>query len=122
MKRRDVMNWLGAAALGMLLLATATMASAAGAPADEPQGVAYALIDCADPGAAANAASIGVDADLLGTRNLGDSPQVGGGTCRLAGTGPFSYCTGECRYSHQQCEQVVTNTGFSCACRVPIRQ
>jgi hypothetical protein len=115
MKRQNLITLLGATTLAVLLgLGTSTLAWAAGAEVAGEQATAYAVIDCSD-------VSTTADIDVPGAKDLGSSPQVGG-TCRLAGSGPFSYCTGECRYSHYSCEQVVTSNGITCGCRIPIRQ
>ncbi len=120
MKRFDLRKLLGGVAMtaAVLFLAPSTMARAAN---DTDEATRSTVIDCSDPAAAVSSVDDDVMPALPGVKPSSTDLQVGG-TCRLEGSGPFSYCTGECRFSHYQCEQVVTSSGITCGCRIPIRQ
>jgi hypothetical protein len=55
--------------------------------------------------------------DILAQAGADAAPELrSSSTCVRKGKGALAYCEGACTYTHQTCKEVISGTGFSCAC------
>jgi hypothetical protein len=113
-----------------LLLALALLALAAVPVTGHaaPNVLDAAAFDCSDPDVLAAAANQSVP-EATPAAFFHSAPEIqplsggtggDGDTCHRAGSGPFGYCTGTCSKVGTTCTEVITNLGFTCACKAKV--